>query len=436
VLVLAFDPLSDALAGPAIRAWNLALQLASCHDVVLAGTAGATRRHPNMQVVAVDDRGDLRRLMGACDAVFAPTSVITRYRFFEHSDKPLCIDMYIPTHLENLEVDAATGPEQHRSAVRHQVDVLNADLRRGDFFLCASERQRDFWLGALGSLGRINPDTYGQDPTLAGLIDIVPFGLDPAPPPQPSNALREMFPVIEAEDPVIVWGGGVYNWFDPLSLVHAVDLLRWRRPNLRLVFLGMNHPNPGIPDTRMASELRSLSDRLAMTGKHVFFNDGWVPYDERGAVLASADVAVSTHLAHIETHFSFRTRVLDYLWAGLPMVLTGGDTLSQAVAAAGVGVSVEPGDVDGIATGLTRMLEDPPAPEAVRAFGRSYEWAAVAVPLMRWMEAPRRAADSGLVDAALDAAVPEPEPFRSEAVRLGRRALTGIRGRLGRGESP
>jgi glycosyltransferase involved in cell wall biosynthesis len=435
VLVLAFDPLSDVLAGPAIRAWNLGLQLSSRHEVTLAGTAGATRRHTDMRVIATDDRGELRRLMEECDAVFAPTSVITRYRFFEHSDKPLCIDMYIPTHLENLEKAGAAGPDAHRAAVRHQVDVLNADLRRGDFFLCASERQRDFWLGALGSLGRINPETYGQDPTLAGLIDIVPFGLDPVPPP-PSNALRDMFPAIEAHDPVVVWGGGVYNWFDPLSLVAAVDRLRRERPNLRLVFLGLSHPNPDIPETRMTAELRSLSDHLGLTGKHVFFNEGWVPYDERGAVLAGADVGVSTHLAHIETRFSFRTRILDYLWAGLPMVLTGGDTLSEAVAAAGVGVSVGPGDVDGIATGLARMLDEPPAREAVRTFGRSYEWAVVAEPLMSWMDAPRRAADGGLVGAAADTAAPPPEPFKAEAIRLGRRALTGVRARLGRRYSP
>ena len=34
---------------------------------------------------------------------------------------------------------------------------LNQQLRRGDFFLCASEKQRHFWLGQLAGVGRLNP---------------------------------------------------------------------------------------------------------------------------------------------------------------------------------------------------------------------------------------------------------------------------------------
>ena len=58
--------------------------------------------------------------------------------------------------------------------------VQNAQLDHGDFFICASEAQRDFWIGALHSRGRINPLTYADDPTLRRLIDVVPFGLPDA----------------------------------------------------------------------------------------------------------------------------------------------------------------------------------------------------------------------------------------------------------------
>ena len=54
----------------------------------------------------------------------------------------------------------------------------------------------------------------------------------------------------------------------------------------------------------------------------------WVPYDERADFLLDADLGVSTHLEHIETAYSFRTRVLDYWWAGLPVVATDGDTFA------------------------------------------------------------------------------------------------------------
>ena len=34
----------------------------------------------------------------------------------------------------------------------------------GDFYICASERQRYWWLGQLEVAGRINPHTLHRDP--------------------------------------------------------------------------------------------------------------------------------------------------------------------------------------------------------------------------------------------------------------------------------
>jgi hypothetical protein len=332
------------------------------------------------------------------------------------SEKPLCIDLYCPTHLENL----AAG---HASEVAHQVSLLNDDLARADFVLCASERQRDFWLGALGAVGRLNPLTYGADPTLRSLVDVVPFGLEPTGPPVPTDRLRARFPAIATGDPVLVWGGGVYDWFDPLTLVEAVAGLRVRWPRIRLVFLGMRNPNPEIPDGHMESTVRRRATELRLTGTHVFFNEGWIPYAERGEFLARADVGVSCHPAHVEARFSFRTRVLDYLWAELPMVLTEGDVLSEAVAAAGVGRAVPPGDVDALADAIDAVLHAPPSLDSIRAFGAAYAWPVVAAPLTAWARDGGRAADRPRT--APPEHSPPPAPARP------RRRLRAIRSRGG-----
>ena len=62
----------------------------------------------------------------------------------------------------------------------------------------------------------------------------------------------------------------------------------------------------------------------------MIFND-WVPYDERALYLMEADLGVSTHHAHLETRYAFRTRMLDYLWARLPIVCTEGDHFGDLV---------------------------------------------------------------------------------------------------------
>jgi glycosyltransferase involved in cell wall biosynthesis len=394
VVVLAFDPLTAAMAGPAIRAWHLAQTLATDLDVTLVGTAGASRRHPAMRVCSLTDAGvDLASLAAGADAVFAPTSVVRRHPEVAAAGTPLVIDMYIPTHLENLEQGNRSVAE-HEQAVAHQVAVINDDLARGDFFLCASERQRDFWLGALSHAGRVNPAVFEDDPSLRRLVDVVPFGLPTEPPVADGPVLRRHFPGIAEGDPVLVWGGGVYDWFDPISLVRAVDRVRGAVPDIRLVFLGMTNPNPGIPEMARAVELRALADELDLTGSHVFFNDRWVPYDAWGSYLLDADVAVSMHLDSIETRFSFRTRVLDYLWARRPMVLTGGDALGDLVAARGLGITVAPGDVDGIADAVVRILAHRPAPEDFDPVLGRLQWPIVGRPLLDWLAAPRRARDA------------------------------------------
>ena len=379
VLVMAFDPLTDAMPGPAIRAWHLGAELAADHEVLLVSTAAVSRTHPDMDVRAVTG-ADLPAVAAWADAIFAPTSVVRRHPVVAEAGKPLCIDMYIPTHLENLEPYGEAGGPEHAAAIAHQVSVIGDDLRRGDFFLCASERQRDFWLGSLGALGRLNPSTYSEDPTLRGLIDVVPFGIPVDPPARRTAGLRAAFPAIGPLDPVIIWGGGVYNWFDPLSLVRAVDRLRLSLPTVRLVFLGMRNPNPDIPEMRMSTQLRELSDGLGLTGVHVFFNEGWVPYEDRAGYLLDAQIGVSTHLAHLETRFSFRTRILDYLWAGLPTVLTGGDSLSEEIAALGLGMTVPPGDPDAIAAALAALIESPSDRRAIQAYAARYRWDRVAEP--------------------------------------------------------
>jgi len=393
VLVLCFDPITEAMAGPAIRAWQLALVLAAEHTVTLLGTAGATRRHDAMTVCSLTDGTvSLGALVEQAEAVFAPTSAVRRHPEVRAATVPVAIDLSIPTHLENLERGGRAVDAWHRD-VAHQVAVVNEDLARGDFFVCASERQRDFWLGSLSQAGRVNPATFEDDPALRTLIDVVPFGVPPAAPQAAPGTLRRRFPAIGPADPVLVWGGGVYDWFDPVTVVRAVDRLRADVPTLRLVFLGMTNPHPDIPEMARARELRAVVAELGLEGSHVFFNEQWVPYDAWGATLLDADIAVSTHFDALETRFSFRTRVLDYIWTRRPMVLTGGDALSDLVGAHGVGVAVHPGDVGAVADAVARLLADPPPAERFDALVADLQWPAVARPLAAWAAAGRGAPD-------------------------------------------
>jgi glycosyltransferase involved in cell wall biosynthesis len=136
------------------------------------------------------------------------------------------------------------------------VDVLRRAALAGDFFICASERQRDYWLGLLDVCGRTNAHTYLADPTLRTLIDVVPFGLRADELPRASApAIKGVVPGIAREDRVILWGGGLWEWLDPLTLIRAVARIEAQHPDVRLVFFSARHPNPAVPDMPMLPSL-------------------------------------------------------------------------------------------------------------------------------------------------------------------------------------
>ena len=276
-------------------------------------------------------------------------------------------------------------------------EVLNEQLTRGDFFLCASERQRHFYLGQLAALGRINPSNYAGDPDLAGLISVVPFGLDKAQPQHEKQVLKSVVPGIEADDRVILWSGGLYNWFDPKTLIRAVAVLSARRPNVRLFFQGTKHPHPGVPEMAVVAESKQLASELGALNRTVFFNASWVDYADRQNFLTEADAGVSTHFAHIETTFSFRTRVLDYLWAELPMVLTRGDYFAELVETENLGVVVDAGDEDQLAAALEKVLFDEEfiqeVTENIRRVRQQFFWENALSPLLAFVGKPHYAAD-------------------------------------------
>ena len=330
--------------------------------------------------------------------------------------------MYDPFHLENLEATSAVSSVEGRAQnVAHLTGVLNEQLARADFLLCASERQRDFWLGSLASLGRISAASYDEDPTFRRLIDVVPFGLPEAPPVRRRHALRGVVDGIAEDDKIVLWGGGVYNWFDPLSLVEAVAVLRHDVPTVRLYFMGMQHPNADIPEMSIATRLRDRARSLDPEGRHIFFNEGWVPYDERGDYLLDADVAVSTHLDHIETAFSFRTRLLDYLWAGLPIVATTGDVFASLIDEEDLGAAVAPGDVDALAAELRRLLVDDGRRQGCAARSAAvatrFRWSEVVGPLVDFCDDARRAASTPAAGPPPSEAAPRGAPRPLRAIR-------------------
>lgn len=396
IVVATGDTLAERMAGPAIRAWHIAEALSAEHDVRLVTTSDCDLTDPRFEISHVNAL-DMVQMERWADVIVFQGYLMHEHPSLRHSKKVVVVDVYDPFHLEQLEQARDLGEEARRDVVASATGVLNEQLERGDFFMCASDKQRDFWLGQLAALGRVNPAVYDDDESLGSFISVVPFGVGNEPPRKTAPGMRGVIDGIGHDDKIVLWGGGIYNWFDPITLIRAIDRARERVPEIRLVFMGVKHPNPAVPQMRMAVDAERVADELGILGTHVFFNRQWVAYNERQNFLLEADIGVSTHLDHVETAFSFRTRILDYMWASLPIVCTRGDSLATLVHERDLGATVPPLDIDALADAMVGILTDPDAVARHKAnialVAEAYRWERTLAPLVAFCRNPRRSAD-------------------------------------------
>jgi len=424
IIVLTRDPTGPALGGNAIRATELARVLAAHGDVTLAAPGEPAEAGLPFAHADWDARrpSELRALLRGADAIVATPQSPGIQAELRRSGARLVLDLYDPYPLAVLEAYRGAPALRRRVHTTLTVDAFTEALRAAHHVICASERQRDLWLGLMLGAGLLRAGNYDGDPTLRGRIDVVPTGVSTAPLPA-GRPIRDRLPQIAAEDDVVLWYGGLWNWVDPVTAVRAMPELREHRAGAKLVLLG--RVPAAAHQSGMAERARALAGELGLEDRSVFFLDAIVPYAERGAWLREADCAISTHLADLETRFAFRSRILDFIWAGLPVVCTRGDALSELVEREGLGAAVPPGDASAVAAALARVLatgRDAYAAGFVRAAGE-LDWPTLAEPLVRFVTG--HATPPRLGDDALAPAMPGP-PVRALATRAlqtGRRLL-------------
>ncbi|WP_434316712.1 glycosyltransferase [Leifsonia sp. P73] len=412
ILVVTGDPIGGKMAGPAIRAWHIAKELSSEHDVRLVSYTRAEKLDDipfETAVISHHHPSSVNEHEAWADVIIAQGNGIALFPALAKTEKVLVVDVYDPMHLEQLEQGRGQAIKAWDKQISDATSTLNHQLLLGDFFLCASDRQRHFWLGQLAALGRVNAYTYSRDSELDSLIAIAPFGISSDDPVQSRHAIRGQVPGIGENDKVIVWGGGIYNWFDPETLIRAVAEVAKRHDDVRLFFMGVKHPNPDVPEMEIVATSRALAAQLGVLGVNVFFNDNWVDFDDRQNFLLDADLGVSTHFQHVETTFSFRTRILDYLWSGLPIVTTEGDSFGDLVAAESLGAAVPERDQAALVDALETYLYDPEKVAAARAnvarVRDDFRWSRTLAALVEFCKAPVHAADKKVASAKREKAV-------------------------------
>lgn len=383
IVIYSEDVLGQAMAGPAIRCWEFAKELSKAHSVAIIAPKHTTLTHPSFPIYT---KKSPKAQQAIREAEVIITQQITPQLSYQakKNGTALILDAYCPVTLEILEQLHHIPSEKKELYIQRSIHSQRFSFQMADGIICASEKQKDFWLGLLASLPELHRH-HKKNSTLDHFLQVVPYGLSSTEvPPKNGPGPRELFSLAPS-DKLLIWGGSISDWFDPCTLVKAVKKISESRSDVKLVFMGVKHPNDKVPEMSVVGKAIALAKELEIDNRFVFFNTQWIPYDQRHNFLSEAAIGVSIHSHHLETRFSFRTRILDYLWAGLPIVSTEGDSFANLVEKERLGFVVPYHNSDAISQAILTILNNPDLSaqmkDNVLALSKEFRWERVMDPL-------------------------------------------------------
>lgn len=313
---------------------------------------------------------------------------------------PTVVDLYDPFIVENLHYFAERGSE----VFQHDHATLMLSIARGDLFLCASEAQRLFYLGVMIAAGRLSPVAFESDPHLDALIRVAPFGVQ-----LPRTDAR---PRRDSHDLLF---GGIYDWYDPILAIDAVAIARKSVVDVTLTF--STHTNPELTPQGKAAEAIEYVRKRGY-GPFVRF-EPWVSYDKRGTFFDRFAASLLTFGQSIETDLSMRTRVFDYLWAGLPVITSSAPGTDEILARYAAGTVVRSDSAGVFAAEIVALLNDYARLDAMRSGARRFvddhQWSRTLQPLREFCRNPHFDRDKESFAVRLQ--VPERPPSMLDRIK-------------------
>jgi glycosyltransferase involved in cell wall biosynthesis len=376
VLVLTDDLVGPVMAGSALRAWELARALLNDgHDVVISGGAGSS--HPEGHGPPVVDRPPWRW----ADALLAPPWCLPTRAFV--GDHLLVIDGVTP-----LLAELAASPQTREIARRRRTAGARLPLvaARADAVLVAGDEQMAWWSSRV---------SHRSDVPLIP----VPFGISETDPSSDTDPIDG----VPAGWSVVLWWGGVWPWLDLETLLAA----RARLGSARVSVVVPTADRPGGGAHFTSRELEAAAARHGLEKPAVVPLERWVPYATRDRVLNRSSILAVLHRTGPESELSFRTRALDGVWAGVPLLLSEGGAAARIANAQGWGAVVPTGDAKLTAAALDLLLSERSQGRCRTALADSREewrWSTVAQPLLDVLPEISRCHRGSLAPAALRAA--------------------------------
>lgn len=334
-LVITYGPVPTSqyqtIEGGGMRAWGLAQGLkANGLDVTVGVNSGFPQElteYEGIRLVNWSLDAAFTQLINSFDAVVVSYCMGDPSVFIAdnlNEDVQLILDAYVPIYIE---ISARDSKDIETEYTNYMADIgrFNKVLKRGDYFLYANDAQELLYSGVLSALGVINPSSYRTKRLIKA-----PFGIHRLPVKSSTNPYKTLG--IAPDDFVVLWFGGIYPWFRVEEYLAAIRELSADK-HIKFVFVGGKNPfNPNPDFSRQYDIALMFAQQHKLTNRSVFFVD-WVDFDKRVDWYAHASIIVSINQPGEENKYSWRTRVMDYIWGEVATISNGGDPLSEELIA-------------------------------------------------------------------------------------------------------
>lgn len=293
-------------------------------------------------------------------------------------------------------VQAAAYRARSDRGLQTSIAFMQAVLQKGDVFSGCGLPQQHMMVGELAMAGRLNHRTFGYQ-----FARTIPPGSPPgqnvAIPRQEARQLLATHGITE-DHFVVLWCGGYNTWTDVDTLFKALTWAMAENPSLHYVSVGANTYE--APDN-VYTRLLNLIDKSPY--RHRFHMLGWRPWSEIPQFYRESDVGINIDALHYETIYGTRTRLVEMIASGLPVVTSLGAELSYVLRDRGAALTFEVGDWQGMGEQLAILVREPALREQMALTAHEFantvlSFAATTKAVREWVRRPQLAPDKEAQD--------------------------------------
>ena len=263
------------------------------------------------------------------------------------TQKPIWMDLY-GDYLTIIQ--AASYRSRSDRGISTSIAFLNRVLKKGDQFSVCSETQRHALIGELAMAGRLNWRTFGYE-----FSNVIRPGLMPEQVAKQSDCGRTMLSGygIKDHDFVVLWCGGYNTWTDVDTLFNGLEWSMARESRIHYVSLGASTYQ--ALDNTYARFLSKIEQSRFRDRFHML---GWRPWEEVIRYYSESDVGINIDALHYETIYGTRTRLLEMIAAGLPVITSLGSELSFLLAERNAALTFPVGQWRGFGEHILRAADN------------------------------------------------------------------------------